>query len=98
MHYLYGETCDIYIDPKSFKYIFMQKELNMWPRRWLQLTKDYDLTIQYRLGKPNVVADALNRIGVPRTVMPLITYLGRMRSHFAMPGDQNVNSIIFARM
>jgi hypothetical protein len=26
-HYLYGESCDIYIDHKSLKYIFTQKEL-----------------------------------------------------------------------
>nr|GEZ64603.1 hypothetical protein [Tanacetum cinerariifolium] len=29
MHYLYGETCDIFTDHKSLKYIFTQKELNM---------------------------------------------------------------------
>jgi hypothetical protein len=28
-HYLYGETCDIYTNHKSLKYIFTQKELNM---------------------------------------------------------------------
>jgi hypothetical protein len=32
-HYLYGETCDIYTDHKSLKYIFIQKELNMRQRR-----------------------------------------------------------------
>jgi hypothetical protein len=32
-HYLYGETCDIYTDHKSLKYIFTQKELNMRQRR-----------------------------------------------------------------
>jgi hypothetical protein len=46
--------------------------------RWLELIKDYDLTIQYHHGKANVVADALSRTGVPRTVMPLITDLDRM--------------------
>jgi hypothetical protein len=29
--------------------------------RWLELIKDYDLTINYTLGKANVVADALSR-------------------------------------
>jgi hypothetical protein len=58
-HYLYGETCDIYTDHTSLKYIFTQKELNMRQHRWLELIKDYDLTIQYHLGKANVVADAL---------------------------------------
>ncbi|GJS30779.1 putative reverse transcriptase domain-containing protein [Tanacetum coccineum] len=28
-HYLYGETCDIFTDHKSFKYIFTQRELNI---------------------------------------------------------------------
>ena len=28
-HYLYGETCEIFIDHKSLKYLFSQKELNM---------------------------------------------------------------------
>jgi hypothetical protein len=29
--------------------------------RWLELIKDYDLSIHYHLGKANVVADALSR-------------------------------------
>ena len=66
-HYLYGELCDIFTNHQSLKYIFTQKELNMRQRRWLDLTKDYDLTIQYHLGKTNVVADALSRTGSPKT-------------------------------
>nr|GEV36532.1 putative reverse transcriptase domain-containing protein [Tanacetum cinerariifolium] len=60
-HYLYGETCDIFTDHKSIKYIFTQKELNMRQRRWLELLKDYDTNIQYHNGKANVVANALSR-------------------------------------
>ncbi|KAK1632407.1 hypothetical protein QYE76_006722, partial [Lolium multiflorum] len=36
-------------------------ELNMRQKRWLELIKDYDLTINYTPGKVNVVADALSR-------------------------------------
>ncbi|XP_074346927.1 uncharacterized protein LOC141685740 [Apium graveolens] len=50
-HYLYGEKCEIYTDHKSLKYIFTQKELNMRQRRWLELIKDYDVTISYHPGK-----------------------------------------------
>ncbi|GJU95187.1 retrotransposon protein, putative, ty3-gypsy subclass [Tanacetum coccineum] len=32
-HYLYGESCDIFTDHKSLKYIFTQRELNMRQRR-----------------------------------------------------------------
>ncbi|CAL2255737.1 unnamed protein product [Prunus armeniaca] len=49
-HYLYGETCQIFTDHKSLKYFFTQKELNMRQRRWLELIKDYDCTIEYHPG------------------------------------------------
>ena len=58
---MYGEQCEIFTDHKSLKYLFTQKELNMRQRRWLELLKDYDLTISYHRGKANVVADALSR-------------------------------------
>ncbi|EOX99807.1 CCHC-type integrase [Theobroma cacao] len=60
-HYLYGETCEIYTDHKSLKYIFQQRDLNLRQRRWMELLKDYDCTILYHPGKANVVADALSR-------------------------------------
>ena len=60
-HYLYGETCEIYTDHKSLKYIFEQKDLNLRQRRWMELVKDYDCSILYHPGKANVVADALSR-------------------------------------
>jgi hypothetical protein len=60
-HYLYGQKCDIYIDHKSLKYIFIQSELNMRQQRWLELIKDYELRIHYHPSKANVVADALRK-------------------------------------
>ena len=60
-HYLYGVPFRIFTDHKSLHYIFTQKELNLRQRRWLELIKDYDCTIEYHQGKANVVEDALSR-------------------------------------
>ena len=58
---MYGETCHVFTDHKSLKYLMTQKELNLRKRRWLKLIKDYELIIDYHLGKANVVTDALSR-------------------------------------
>ncbi|KAL4334296.1 hypothetical protein GQ457_07G004020 [Hibiscus cannabinus] len=60
-YYLYGEKCIVYTDHKSLKYLMTQKELNLRQRRWLELLKNYDLSIEYHPGKANAVADALSR-------------------------------------
>lgn len=58
-HYLYRETYEIYMDRKSLKYIFQQKDLNLRQWRWMELLKDYNCTILHHLGKANVVVDRL---------------------------------------
>ena len=60
-HYLYGVPCRIFTDHKSLQYLFSQKYLNMRQRRWIELIKDYDCTIEYHPGKENVVADVLSK-------------------------------------
>ncbi|GJT96622.1 putative reverse transcriptase domain-containing protein [Tanacetum coccineum] len=48
-------------DFMSLQHIFIQKELNLQQRRWIELFSDYDYEIRYQPGKANVVADALRR-------------------------------------
>nr|GEZ61849.1 putative reverse transcriptase domain-containing protein [Tanacetum cinerariifolium] len=83
-HYLYGESCDVFTDHKSLKYIFTQRELNMRQRRWLELLKDYDTNIQYHLRKANVVADALSRkssmiAGIKRLIVLHFSFIRPLR-------------------
>ena len=63
-HYLYGVHIDVYTDHKSVQYVFTQKELNLWKRRWLEMLKEYDMSVIYHPGKGNVVADTLNRLSM----------------------------------
>lgn len=58
---MYGSRFEVFSDHKSLKYLFDQKELNVRQRRWLELLKDYDFSLNYHPGKANVVADALSR-------------------------------------
>jgi len=89
-HYLYGEQFEIYTDHKSLKYIFTQKDLNLRQRRWMEYMKDYDFTLNYHLGKANVVADTLSRrVHVMSTLMvkewemlqDLVTSRPMLKSH-----------------
>jgi hypothetical protein len=59
-HYLIGQQCEIYTDHKSLKYIFTQSDLNLRQCQWIELMKDYDVSINYHPDKASVVADALS--------------------------------------
>ena len=61
-NYLYRVHCEIFTNHRSLQYIFIQRDLNLRQRRWLELMKAYDVTILYNKGKANVVDDALNRV------------------------------------
>ncbi|WMV08434.1 hypothetical protein MTR67_001819 [Solanum verrucosum] len=42
--------------------ILMQHDLNLCQRRWLELLKDYDMSVLYHPRKVNVVADSFSRL------------------------------------
>ena len=44
--------------------MFTQRDLNLRQRRWLELLKDYDMSVLYHPGKANVVADALSHLSM----------------------------------
>ena len=46
-HYLYGVHVDMFMDHKHLKNGFTQMELNLQQSRWLELLKEYDMSIIY---------------------------------------------------
>jgi hypothetical protein len=55
-HYHMGKRCELHMDHKDLKYNITQQNLNLRPRRRLELIKDYNIGINYHLGNANVVA------------------------------------------
>lgn len=51
----------MFTDNHSLQHVFTKKYMNLIQRRWIELLKDYDVIIQYHLGKANMVADALSK-------------------------------------
>ncbi|KAG8491422.1 hypothetical protein CXB51_014647 [Gossypium anomalum] len=82
LHYLFDEKCHLYSDQKGLKYLMTQKDLNLRQRRWLELLKDYELVIDYHLGKANVVTDALSQ----KSLFALCT----MNAHLVLSDDGSV--------
>jgi hypothetical protein len=54
------KRCELYTNHQKLKYIFIQSNMNLKQRRWLELIKDYDIGINYHPRKANVVTDALS--------------------------------------
>ncbi|WMV58815.1 hypothetical protein MTR67_052200 [Solanum verrucosum] len=94
-HYLYGVHVDVFTDHKSLQYVFNQKDLNLRQRRWVELLKDYDISVLYHPGKSNVVANALSRSSmgsvahIKEKKKELVRYVHRL----ARLGVQLVDSI-----
>jgi hypothetical protein len=91
-HYLYGSRTQIFTDHKSLKYLMSHKELNMRQRRWIELIKDYDCTIEYHPGKANVVADALsskNKATLGRLIVGKERQLAELKE---MGADLDINA------
>ncbi|XP_069152102.1 uncharacterized protein [Solanum lycopersicum] len=86
-HYLYGVHCEVFTDYRSLQYIFNQRDLNLRQRRWLELLKDYDMTILYHPGKTNAVADALSRKAVLAYMEARSSLLEQIRAQQFDDGD-----------
>ncbi|KAA0040646.1 DNA/RNA polymerases superfamily protein [Cucumis melo var. makuwa] len=73
------------------------KELNLRQRRWLELIKDYDCTIEYHPGKANVVADALStNKRLPKSALCgiRVSLLNELRGSKAVVTTENSGSLL----
>ena len=89
-HYLYREKCFIYTDQERFKYLPLQRELNLRQRGWMELIKDYDCVIDYHPGKANIVADALSRKSVQT--------LQALNAHLSLSDDGSIVAELVAKL
>ena len=64
---MYGAHVDVFTYHKSLQYVVTQGELYLRHQRWLEILKDYDMSVHYHQGKTNVVADALRRMSMGST-------------------------------
>ena len=60
-HYLLGRHFDAYTDHHSLQYFQSQPHLSGRRARWSEYLQEFDVTIHYKKGSTNIVADALSR-------------------------------------
>jgi hypothetical protein len=93
-HYLYGGAFEAHTDHKTLQHLQEQANLSGRQARWLETLQEFDVTIVYKPGKSNIVADALSRrpdlsLNAISTAQP--AYLDRIRDQY--PNDPDFGEI-----
>ncbi|RVW18327.1 Transposon Ty3-G Gag-Pol polyprotein [Vitis vinifera] len=83
---------EVFSDHKSLKYIFSQKDLNARQRRWMEILEDFNFTLQYHIGKANVVADAPSR-KVQCVLSGLVVYEWKMYDYITQKKDTKLEGM-----
>ena len=71
-HYLYGYHCDVYTNHEALKSLLNTPHPSGKLARWGLALQEIDLSIFYRPGKKNVLADALSRAPIQGEDMMLV--------------------------
>ncbi|XP_073298452.1 uncharacterized protein [Primulina huaijiensis] len=66
-----------------------EKELYAKQRRWIEILKDYDLTISYHPGKENKVADALSRKDMGKVILASLSTQPCLRETIKISQDRD---------
>lgn len=78
-------------------YIFTQKDLNLRQHRWLELIKDYDLSIQYHPGKVSVVANILSHKAALPVLACLISDFERLGISYCYVGTVKLETQVIIK-
>ena len=90
----------MYLDHKSLKYIFTQRDLNMRQRGWMEFLEDYNFTLHYHPSKANVTADALSRkskgalASIASREWQMLETVGRFRLQYNEHAQGTLGSLI----
>jgi transposase InsO family protein len=88
-HYLHGRKFRVITDHQSLRYLSTQPHLSPRQVRWSEFLQQFDMEVEYKEGKANVVADALSRRADHKTSASLNS-LTEMK---VRPSDELLSSI-----
>src|SRR3954453_183861 len=60
-HYLWPKEVVIHADHESLQFVKTQVSLNKRHAKWVEFIESFPYVVKYKMGKENVVADALSR-------------------------------------
>lgn len=58
--YLLGRQFIVRTDHQSLKHLWVQKITTVFQQRWLYKLMGFDFVVEYKIGRENIVADALS--------------------------------------
>ncbi|WVY96655.1 hypothetical protein V8G54_028806 [Vigna mungo] len=91
-HYLLGHRFVIRTDQKSLKSLTEQAIQTPEQQKWLHKLLGYDFTIEYKLGKDNIVADSLSRSYFMAWSQPTLQILPALRE--AISQDIHLKAVL----
>ncbi|OMO49338.1 hypothetical protein CCACVL1_31067 [Corchorus capsularis] len=86
-HYLWPKEFVIQTDHESFKYLKGQQKLNKRHAKWMEFNESFHYVVRYKIGKENVVANALSMRSWVRDLAYAAAHVGRLTHHNQMRYD-----------
>ncbi|MDD0148337.1 reverse transcriptase, partial [Shigella flexneri] len=68
--YVLGSKVTVFTDHSAIKYLMVKKDAKPRLIRWVLLLQEFDVEVQDKAGKQNLVADHLSRLAEPHSAQP----------------------------